>query len=84
MPNDTNIVNNDEQQLQQQQQFVNTVANNSNLIRLPWGAYKEKLISNINIDKKPGEYIMHLLFHNFIVISTKKIEQVLFGDKRVS
>jgi hypothetical protein len=56
--------------------------------RLPWGAIKEKnfniFLNNINSDnKKPGEYIMHLIFHNFVIISSKKIDQILYGDRRV-
>ena len=57
------------------------------LPRLPWGAIKEKnlnFINNINSDnKKPGEYIMHLIFHNFVMISSRKIDQILYGDRRV-
>ena len=61
---------------------------NKDIQRLPWGAIKEKnfnlFLNNINSDnKKPGEYIMHLIFHNFVIISSKKIDQILFGDRRV-
>ena len=55
--------------------------------RLPWGSIKEKNFNILNVinsdNKKPGEYIMHLIFHNFVTISSKKIEQILYGDRRV-
>jgi len=37
-----------------------------------------------NIEKKkPGEYLMHLLVLNFIQLGSKKLEQIVSGDKRV-
>ena len=33
--------------------------------------------------KKPGEYLMHLIMFNFVQISSKKLEQIVGGDKRV-
>ena len=33
--------------------------------------------------KKPGEYLMHLLMLNFIQLGSKKLEQIVSGDKRV-
>ncbi len=37
-----------------------------------------------NIEKKkPGEYLMHLLMLNFIQLGSKKLEQIVSGDKRV-
>jgi hypothetical protein len=61
------------------------LSNDDQTIRLPWGAIKEKnfYFLNVNCDKKPGEYIMHLVFHNFVIISSKKIDQILNGDRRV-
>jgi hypothetical protein len=35
-------------------------------------------------NKKPGEYVMHLVMLNFIQLSAKKLEQILNGEKRVS
>jgi hypothetical protein len=58
------------------------------LASLPWGAKREeKKFSYLNLniieEKKPGEYLMHLVFHNFVLICNRKIEQILTGDKKV-
>jgi hypothetical protein len=62
-------------------------------IRLPWGAIREKPNPNysfssststnqFNIDnKKPGEYLMHIVVFNFIQLSSKKFDQ-LVKEKR--
>jgi hypothetical protein len=34
--------------------------------------------------KKPGEYLMHLVVFNFVQIGSKKFEQIVNGDKKVS
>ncbi len=38
---------------------------------------------NSNVNKKPGEYIMNLVFHSFATVSNRKIEQIMNGDKKV-
>ena len=36
-----------------------------------------------NVDRKrPGEYLMHLLMLNFVNLSSKKLEQIVSGEKR--
>ncbi|CAF0877343.1 unnamed protein product [Brachionus calyciflorus] len=47
-------------------------------------------LSNVNINdeffkiekKKPGEYLMNLVVFNFIQLSSKKLDQIINGDKR--
>lgn len=63
------------------------------LTRLPWGAVKEKpnfsnnlLASSDSVHfekRKPGEYLMNLVVFNFVQIGSKKLEQIVNGDKRV-
>jgi hypothetical protein len=90
-------MNIDDSKQQQQQTTVTVVTSTSakdsttgdnNAIRLPWSIYKDKTaptsILNVNVNKKPGEYVMHLIFNNFITISNRKIEQIHYGDKKVS
>lgn len=75
---------------------ITNISNNQiEVTRLPWGALKQQennslnnnlfLLNStiINSDKKPGEYLMKLIFHNFITICNKKIQIILNGDKKV-
>lgn len=48
---------------------------------LPWGAHKERspymTSLNIDMDIRPGEFVMRTLFADFTVQAEKKIEAVL-------
>lgn len=48
---------------------------------LPWGAHKERSpqLTNLNIDMdiRPGEFVMRTLFADFTLQAEKKIETVL-------
>lgn len=49
-------------------------------IVLPWGAQKERSIhsgSIMELDIRPGEFVMRNLFADFTVLAEKKIELVL-------
>ena len=42
-------------------------------------------LDNVGVDrKKPGEYVMHLMTLNYINICSRKLDQLINGDKRVS
>ncbi len=49
--------------------------------QLPWGAEKERGLFpdtiRIAINAKPGEFILQTLFAEFVVLSEKKIDQIL-------
>lgn len=49
---------------------------------------QQQLVSNLdNVGverKKPGEYVMHLMTLNYINICSRKLDQLINGDKRVS
>lgn len=64
----------------------NTVTNKGTL--LPWGAHKERSPHpaagpNIDMDIKPGEFVMRSLFADFTIQAEKKIETVM-GEPLVS
>jgi hypothetical protein len=72
---------------------ANSDQKTSFMTRLPWGAIKDKhsnsnsssIYEVVGVDrKKPGEYLMHLIVLNFIQLSSKKFEQIINGEKRVS
>lgn len=47
---------------------------------LPWGAQKERPLyagSTMELDIRPGEFVMRNLFADFTVLAEKKIEFVL-------
>lgn len=48
---------------------------------LPWGAHKERspymTSLNIDMDIRPGEFVMRTLFADFTLQAEKKIEAVL-------
>ncbi len=48
---------------------------------LPWGAGKERApfpaAVSVDVDTKPGEFVMRTLFAEFIVVAEKKIEAVV-------
>lgn len=49
-------------------------------IVLPWGAQKERSLhcgSTMELDIRPGEFVMRNLFADFTVLAEKKIESVL-------
>lgn len=49
-------------------------------ILLPWGAQKERPLypgSTMELDIRPGEFVMRNLFADFTVLAEKKIEFVL-------
>lgn len=55
---------------------------------LPWGAHKERSPHpsagpSIDMDIKPGEYVMRSLFADFTIQAEKKIEAVM-GESHVS
>jgi hypothetical protein len=60
------------------------------VVHLPWNMHREKdksvtsILPNLSGNKKPGEYIMNLVFHNFVMISNRKIEQIVNGDRKVT
>ena len=65
---------------------VNTTTAQVNDASASLGGLNQLLI-NIdfaNIEKKrPGEYLMNLLMFNFVQVGSKKLEQIVSGDKRV-
>jgi hypothetical protein len=72
---------------------TNNDMRSSFMTRLPWGAIKDKYANSnsssiyevVGVDrKKPGEYLMHLIVLNFVQLSSKKFEQMINGEKRVS
>ena len=66
----------------QQQQQQQTSSNSAGLsLNLSDSGLGDKF-ANIE-KKKPGEYLMHLLVLNFIQLGSKKLEQIVSGDKRV-
>lgn len=49
-------------------------------IVLPWGAQKERMLHSgpvMELDIRPGEFVMRNLFADFTVLAEKKIEFVL-------
>lgn len=65
----------------------NTTATNKGTL-LPWGAHKERSPhpsagANIDMDIKPGEFVMRSLFADFTIQAEKKIETVM-GEPLVS
>lgn len=49
-------------------------------ILLPWGAQKERATNsgqNMDLDLRPGEFVMRNLFADFTVLAEKKIESVM-------
>lgn len=63
-----------------------TITNRGTL--LPWGAHKERsphpaIGPNIDMDIKPGEFVMRSLFADFTIQAEKKIETVM-GEPLVS
>lgn len=57
-------------------------------ILLPWGAHKERLPftttgHTIDMDVKPGEYVMQSLFADFTIQAEKKIEEAVMYEPQV-
>lgn len=57
-------------------------------ILLPWGAHKERLPfttsgPSIDMDVKPGEYVMQSLFADFTIQAEKKIEEAVMYEPQV-
>jgi len=50
-------------------------------VRLPWGAVRERVAFpesvHINVNNKPGAFVLEMLFAEFTVLAEKKIEQAL-------
>lgn len=46
-------------------------------------ANNDELIGGQIERRKPGEYLMKLIVFNFVQIGSKKLEQIINGDKRV-
>jgi len=50
-------------------------------VRLPWGAVRERVAFpesvHINVNNKPGAFVLQMLFAEFTVLAEKKIELVL-------
>jgi len=45
---------------------------------LPWGVHKERsAASHVDLDIRPGEFVMRTLFAEFTVQAEKKIEAVM-------
>lgn len=59
-----------------------SVASSNRGTLLPWGAHKERSPhpcagSNIDMDIRPGEFVMRSLFADFTLQAEKKIEAVM-------
>lgn len=56
-------------------------AGNKEGTMLPWGAHKERSLYptcvNVDINIRPGEFVMRTLFAEFTVQAEKKIESVM-------
>lgn len=44
---------------------------------LPWGAHKERTSQHLDLDIRPGEFVMKTLFTEFTIQADRKIEAVL-------
>ena len=56
-------------------------------MRLPWGVLRERVAFpesiHINVNNKPGPFVLQMIFAEFTVLAEKKIEQVLDSQVRV-
>ena len=57
------------------------VIGGSAAVRLPWGVLRERVAFpesvHINVNNKPGPFVLQMIFAEFTVLAEKKIEQVL-------
>ena len=57
------------------------VVGSSAAVRLPWGAVRERVAFpesvHINVNNKPGAFVLQMIFAEFTVLAEKKIELVL-------
>jgi len=57
------------------------VSGGSAAVRLPWGAVRERIAFpesiHVNVNNKPGAFVLQMIFAEFTVLAEKKIEQVL-------
>ena len=62
------------------------VPGGSTAVRLPWGAVRERVAFpesiHVNVNNKPGAFVLQMIFAEFTVLAEKKIEQAL--DSQVS
>lgn len=49
----------------------------STVTMLPWGAHKERSPLHVDVDIRPGEFVMRSLFTEFTIQAERKIEAVL-------
>lgn len=67
--------------------YVSSLSSSNRGSLLPWGAHKERTHSSagpsIDMDVKPGEYVMQSLFADFTIQAEKKIEEAVMFEPQV-